>query len=135
MIQTNSSSEVVRTDHSLGLVKAASTIALLAGAWLFVSPWIYGVYANATAWNSWIVGGMIFLFGLIRIGRPALLVFSWLNLALGVWAFCSPWIYNYASTDTGRFINSLCVGIIVFVFSIISARVSTSRLSSPTQNL
>jgi hypothetical protein len=135
MIQTNSSSGVIRSDHSLGLVKAASTITLLAGAWLFVSPWIYGAYANATAWNSWIVGALIFLFGLIRVGRPAFSIFSWFNMVLGAWVFCSPWIYNYASTNTGRFINSLCVGVIVFVVAIVSARVRGSRMSSPTQNL
>jgi hypothetical protein len=119
----------------MGMAKAASTIALLAGAWLFVSPWIYDAYANATAWNSWIVGGMILVFGLIRVGRPGLGVISWLNVALGIWVFFSPWIYSYASTNTGRFINSLCVGGIVFVFSIVSARASASRLSAPTQNV
>jgi hypothetical protein len=134
MIQTNSSSAVIRGSDSLRLVRAASTIALLAGAWLFISPWVYGAHANATAWNSWIVGGLIFLFGLIRVGRPALSIFSWFNLVLGAWAFCSPWIYGYASTNTGRFINSLCVGVIVFIFSIVSGRISACRPSS-TQHM
>jgi hypothetical protein len=35
---------------------------LVLGAWLFISPWIYG-YSGTTdaAWNSYIVGALIFL--------------------------------------------------------------------------
>jgi hypothetical protein len=45
---------------------------------------------------------------------------SWLNALLGIWTFFSPWIYGYTA-GTGRFINSLCVGVIVFVLAICSA--------------
>jgi hypothetical protein len=114
-----------RGDSSkLGAAKSASIICLLAGIWFFVSPWIYGAEANANAWNSWIIGGFIVLFGILRIARPAYsTVLSWCNMILGIWAFFSPWIYGYTSNN-GRFINSLCVGVIVFVFSIASAMMS-----------
>lgn len=106
----------------VGTAKAASVICLLAAIWLFVSPWVYGAFGNGNAWNSWIVGGFIFLFALIRISRPAYgRIFSWINLVLGIWVFFSPWIYGYVG-NTGRFINSLCVGVVVFLFSIVSAR-------------
>jgi hypothetical protein len=60
--------------------------------------------------------------------RPAYsTILSWCNMVLGIWTFFSPWIYGYASTNGGRFINSLCVGVIVFVFSILSARISAPR--------
>jgi hypothetical protein len=58
-------------------------------------------------------------------------VLSWCNLILGIWTFFSPWIYGYASTNTGRFINSLCVGVIVVVFCIASARISAKRNAPP----
>lgn len=116
----------------LSAAKAASTICLLAGIWLFVSPWVYGAYTSVNAWNCWIVGGFMILFGIIRIVRPAYsTVLSWSNMILGIWIFCSPWIYGYAATNTGRFINSLCVGVIVFVFSIVSARISEPRNAPP----
>jgi SPW repeat len=119
-----------RVNASAGLTaaKASSTICLLAGIWLFVSPWVYGAYTNNSAWNSWIAGGFIVLFGIIRILRPAYsTVLAWCNMILGIWVFCSPWIYGYARTNGGRFINSLCVGVIVFIFSISSARASWNR--------
>lgn len=110
----------------IGTARAASTICLLAAIWLFVSPWVYGAFGDGNAWNSWIVGGFIILFSLVRISRPAYgRIFSWINLVLGVWVFFSPWIYGYVA-NTGRFINSLCVGVVVFLFSIVSARMATA---------
>jgi hypothetical protein len=112
-------------------VKAASTIVLLAGIWFFVSPWVYGAYTTGNAWNSWIVGAVMFILGCIRVARPAYsTTLSWWNMVLGIWAFCSPWIYGYTG-NTGRFINSLCVGVIVFVLSIVSARLGSRSMSVP----
>ena len=121
----------VRTDAHPA--RGASLVALLAGLWLFVSPWVYGAYGNSSAWNSWIVGGAIFLSAAIRINRPAAIGLSWLNSALGIWTFVSPWIYGYAG-NTGRLINSLCVGFIVFCVGIIGA--NSERMShDPTSTL
>lgn len=112
-----------------GLAKAASVICLLAGLWLFVSPWVYGVYTNGNAWNSWIVGTLIALFGIARVARPVVSTsLSWCNMILAIWTFFSPWIYGYAVSNPARFVNSLSVGVIVFIFSIASARASISRV-------
>jgi hypothetical protein len=111
--------------RQLNGVRAASTIVLLAGIWFFVSPWVYGAYTNSNAWNSWIVGAIMFILGCIRVARPAYTsVLSWCNMVLGIWAFFSPWIYGYTG-NSGRFINSLCVGVVVFVLSIVSARLAS----------
>jgi SPW repeat-containing protein len=116
----NSGSTGVSTARLNG-VRTASTIVLLAGIWLFVSPWVYGAYSHPNAWNSWVVGAIMCILGCIRVGRPVYsTALSWCNTVLGIWAFVSPWIYGYTS-DHGRFINSLCVGVIVFVLSIVSA--------------
>jgi hypothetical protein len=124
----NTTSIGVNTRGSLSTAKAASTICLLAGIWFFVSPWVYGAYTNGNAWNCWIVGGFMILFGILRIARPAYSTpLSWCNMILGIWTFFSPWIYGYVNVNTGRFINSLCVGVVVFVFSIASARMAATR--------
>jgi hypothetical protein len=107
-------------------VRAASGLTLLAAIWLFVSPWVYGAALNLNAWNAWIVGAVMILLACIRLGNPASMPgLSWFNACLAVWAFFSPWIYGFTG-NTGRFINSLCVGVVVFVLAIISAR-STAR--------
>jgi hypothetical protein len=115
-------------------VRTASTIVLLAGIWYFVSPWVYGAYGQSSAWNAWIVGALIFILGCSRVARPARLAgLSWCNVVLGIWAFFSPWIYGYAGTQ-GRFVNSLCVGIIVFVLSIVSASITVRTHTVPLQH-
>lgn len=115
-------------------VRAASTIVLLAGIWFFVSPWVYGAYTHANAWNSWIVGAIMFILGCIRVARPLYSsVLSWCNMVLGIWAFFSPWIYGYTG-NPGRFINSLCVGVVVFVLSIVSARLASRNTTLPVSH-
>lgn len=117
---------------NLSAAKATSTICLLAGIWFFISPWIYRAYTSANAWNCWIIGGFIVLFGIIRLSRPAYsTALGWCNMILGIWTFFSPWIYGYTS-DQGRFINSLCVGVIIFVFSIASVRISRRTTVAPS---
>lgn len=116
----------------IGGIRAASVICLLAGIWLFVSPWVYGAYTSGNAWNSWIVGAAIFLLACARVSRPAYSTgISWVNLVLGIWVFFSPWIYGYVTVNTGRFINSLCVGVIVFVFALTSGITATRLTRMP----
>ena len=55
---------------------------------------------------------------------------SWLSIILSIWTFFSPWIYGY-STNTGRMVNSLCVGVVIFVLSVITAA-TASRTTSTT---
>jgi ABC-type glycerol-3-phosphate transport system permease component len=120
-------------DSSPGLMtaKAASTICLLAGIWFFVSPLVYRGATSANAWNNWIVGGFMILFSAFRVARPAYSTnLAWVNLALGVWAFFSPWIYGYTG-ELGKFINSMCVGVVVLVLSIILARVAARSAAIP----
>jgi hypothetical protein len=102
---------------------------LLAGIWLFISPWVYGAYANPSAWNSWIVGALLFIFAASRLGNQRASQLSWFNVVLGAWTFVSPWVYGYTASG-GRFVNSLCVGVIVFFAAIMSAN-ATSHTPPP----
>ncbi|HZS53636.1 MAG TPA: SPW repeat protein [Bryobacteraceae bacterium] len=128
-LDVNSPTPATRNTATYG--RGASTICLLAGIWFFVSPWVYGAAGSANAWNSWIIGAVMFIVGAVRLGSPVYSAgLSWLNTVLGIWVFFSPWIYGYVG-NTGRFINSLCVGVIVFVLSIVSAMSSRRRTMSP----
>jgi hypothetical protein len=112
-------------------IKGTSTVNILAGIWLFLSPWVYRAYMMRDAWNSWVVGALIVLFAAIRVSNPETTKgFSVLNFLLGAWVFLSPWIYNYTA-DTGRFINSLCVGVIVFVLGIASSSMGHTTTTPP----
>jgi hypothetical protein len=106
--------------------RGASITALFAGLWLFLSPWIYGAYGSSGGWNNWIVGALIFLLGLMRMNRPAATGLSWLNAALAVWTFVSPWVCRY-SGNTGLMLSSLFVGLIVFCAALAGA--NSERMS------
>ena len=96
----------------------ASFLVFLAGLWLFVSPWIFGGGGKAVTWNSMIIGALTAILALIRIKHPLSTAKSWLNSAFGIWIFISPWIFGYS---TRQFVNSLCIGVIVFSVAIIAA--------------
>lgn len=115
MTPTTNDTRVVQT------MKGISTIVLLAGIWFFVSPWVYRAQGSLHAWNDWIVGALMVILATMRIGNPLTTTgLSWVNCVLGIWAFISPWIYGYAGAR-GPFLNSLCVGVIVFIAAIVSA--------------
>jgi hypothetical protein len=108
--------------------RATVGINLLLGIWVFVSPWVYGAAGNPNAWNSWILGALVAIFALIRLGNPAgARGIAWVNMILGAWLFVSPWVYGYTG-NTGRFINSLCAGVIIFALSIYGASTHHSRI-------
>ncbi len=112
---------------AFGAARTASLIVLLAGIWLFVSPWVYGAYHNPDSWNSWIIGGIIIGVAWVRLVYPLSMPgLSWFSMLLGIYVFCSPWLYNYTG-NTGRFINSLCVGVVVVAAGIASA-INTKRM-------
>lgn len=109
--------------------RTASTIALLAGIWFFISPWVYGSWTYGVAFNNWFASALIIWFAIARLWKPAYsTAMCWCNMAMGIWVFCSPWIYGYAGFDAARFINSLVVGFIIFVFSLVSLRISAPRI-------
>ena len=114
----------------MAAVKTAATINLLAGIWLFISPWVYRSYAASYAWNSWIIGALIVVFAASRLNNLTTRGLSVVNLVLGAWTFASPWIYGYTG-DTRRFVNSLCVGVVVFVLSIYGSSVEMGHPTAP----
>lgn len=69
---------------------------LVAGAFLFLAPWLFGFSTETvTAWNAWLVGAVI-----VALAAAALYAFavweSWANLVLGLWLVVSPWALGFA---------------------------------------
>ena len=99
---------------------APAVLTLILGLWYVVSPWVYagGHSTNGATWNNVVVGVLIALFAASRLNnRVTMPGARWLDLVLGVWAIVSPWIFGYAG-DQSRLINSVGVGIAVFVLSL-----------------
>lgn len=103
--------------NSASAMSMAAGLDLLIALWFFVSPWVYGSYHMANSWNSWIVGGVMAIIAAACLSSRGASGVIWVNVILSVWVFFSPWIYGY-TLNTGRFINSLCVGVAMFVLSL-----------------
>ncbi len=111
------------------IVRTASTIVLLVGLWFSISPWFFRASSAPTAFNNWMVGGMIVTFAFMRLTQPGSQFASWTNALLGLWVIASPWIQAYAF-EPARMANTLVCGIVVTIAALVSARVRTYPLTT-----
>lgn len=114
-----------------GSAKVASTINVIAGIWLIISPFVLRYWHMAdAAWNNIIVGIVVLVLAAIRVANPARnLALGWINLILGIWIFISPWVLRYADERT-PLSNDVVLGIIVFICAIWSLAASPRRLDT-----
>jgi len=60
------------------------------------------------------------LSSIVRLWYPIPTVgLSWFNAVLGLWVLISPWIFSFTS-ETGRFVNTLCLGTVIVGMSLAS---------------
>ena len=133
--QTNATGIETRGDNTrLRAIKAASTICLLAGVWFFVSPWVYGAAAQPNAWNSWIIGGFMVLFGILRISRPPYsMALSWCNMVLEFGPSSRPGSTDILATaalssDSGREVSPAALASLVCILGRLRCRLCFSIL-------
>jgi uncharacterized membrane protein HdeD (DUF308 family) len=91
---------------------------LVLGAWLFLSPWIFGfVSATTASWNAWLSGIVI-----AGLAIAALAAFSeweeWVNLIAGIWVLVSPWLVGFLANATAAWVHFV-VGVIVAAAAVI----------------
>ena len=106
-----------------------SWINLLAGIWVFFSPWIWGFSTSTTPlWNHIVLGVLIAVTAIVAIGgyRGA----SWWNVIFGIWLIISPFVLRYSmiARVTG---HDVVLGIIVTIMALISA-LSNPRMRTST---
>ncbi len=90
----------------------ADVVNLALGAWLFLTPWIFGFTSEpAASWNAWLCG-----LAIAALAIAAITAFAeweeWINLALGIWVAIAPWLVAF-SGDTSAMRVHLIVGILV----------------------
>jgi hypothetical protein len=70
---------------------------LILGAFLFVSPWIFGFDAGTVSQNAYISGIVIAVLAIAALAAFAVWE-EWLNLIVGLWALVSPWVLGFQGT-------------------------------------
>src|SRR4030088_50228 len=70
---------------------------LILGAFLFVSPWIFGFDAGRASENATIAGIAIAVLAIAALAAFAVWE-EWLNLIVGLWTLVSPWVLGFQGT-------------------------------------
>ena len=100
-------------------VIGASSLNVIAGIWLIISPFVLGYGGGDAYWNPIVFGAIVAVVALARLGGAYRATWlAWLNMAIGVWLFISGfWL---ASTPRASW-NEWILGVIVFVLGAWSA--------------
>lgn len=87
---------------------------LILGAFLFLSPWIFG-FGGTAAGNANIAGVVI---GALAISALAAFAVweEWLNLIVGLWTLVSPWLLGFHAEAKAMTV-CVIVGIVVAVLA------------------
>lgn len=89
-------------------------INLIIGAFLFLSPWLFGFSGQtAEAWNTWISGLVIAVLAIAALSAFAEWE-EWINLLVGLWVAASPWLVKFSSSTTATRLHLVC-GIVVAI--------------------
>ena len=90
---------------------------LILGAFLFISPWIFGFSDSHAGANANIAGIVI-----VALAIAALSAFAvweeWLNLIVGLWTLVSPWVLGFQGITKAMTV-CVVVGILVAILAAI----------------
>ena len=71
--------------------------AMVLGAWLFISPWIFGHVGSASAWNAWTVGVVVVVISLWTLAQPSSITAEGTAAVVGLWLFIAPWVLGFSA--------------------------------------
>ena len=118
--------QVQMSPRMMVIVRLASGINGLLGAWIMVAPLVTGTLSdhNSDVWVTLSLGGILMSFGMTRLISPQEWpVLSWINLALGACILSSPWLLRFAS-DEDRMWTAVALGGTVMVLATLSAKLT-----------
>jgi len=100
---------------------------LIAGAWLFISPWILGYTAVATGtWTAYVLGALAFLIAswavTAREPRNGIAALA----LIGALVFVAPWVIGFAAHHAAR-LDAWIVGAVMMVASLWGLMEDNSR--------
>jgi hypothetical protein len=108
----------------------ASSLNIVAGAWLVISPFVLNFSMVMPAvWNAIIVGVIVAVLAAFRASSPHRAVsLSWLQVLLGLWLIVSPTVFDFSMSP--RAVGNMCVlGVIVAALGLWSALATPPILS------
>ena len=95
---------------------------LVAGVWLFLTPWFFGYSHTNYAWNAFVFGAVIAILSVWALADRRIWE-EWVNIVIGIWVFISPWVFGMVKG--AAMWNHWIVGLVLVVFAIWSLSMTT----------
>jgi hypothetical protein len=89
--------EGVKENWNWTNAKLCDVANLVLGAFLFLSPWMFGFDAGKVSQNAYIAGVVIAVLAIAALAAFAVWE-EWLNLIVGLWTLVSPWVLGFQGT-------------------------------------
>jgi hypothetical protein len=94
--------QTTREHRTATVTRLASSVELLVGVWLAISPWIVGFGGSpALKWNNVVVGSVLALNAIAHLVRPHLPRTPWLSFSLGAWTIIAAFVLSFQNGSTG----------------------------------
>jgi len=103
---------------------------LILGAFLFVSPWIFGFGAGMTSQNATVAGIVVAALAIAALAAFAVWE-EWLNLIVGLWILVSPWVLGFQTSTTAMTVH-VVIGILVAALAAIELWIMSQSPPRPT---
>lgn len=122
-----------RVEEVRKTVSTLSGINIIAGIWLFISPFILAFSGVGTAlWNTLIIGVAVTIMAIVRVTNPLQYEgVSWMNFVLGIWLILAPFILGFSWVAAALW-NSVILGAIVLILAAISAKTTADSTHEVT---
>ena len=98
---------------------------LILGAFLFVSPWIFGFGAGMTSQNAVVAGIVVAVLAIAALAAFAVWE-EWLNLIVGLWILVSPWVLGFQTSTTAMTVH-VVIGILVAALAAIELWITSQN--------
>ncbi|HHW10029.1 MAG TPA: SPW repeat protein [Firmicutes bacterium] len=96
-------------------------VKVVLGAWMIVTPWIFGITGETNAsWNSWILGIIFAAIGIWALASPGIKALEWVSGIAGAWVFFSPWVLSFSNLANASW-NAWIVGLIAAALAVWTA--------------
>jgi hypothetical protein len=93
-----------------------SAINVMLGIWLIISTIAIAGFNQAGRSNNVIIGIVVAILGLVQASDAKHTLWSWFNVALGVWLIISPFALGF-SPESVALLHNIIVGILVGILA------------------
>ncbi len=96
-------------------------VSFVAGAWLFVSPWVLGfTAAPVAAWTAYVLGALAVIVALWAMTARDARIIEGGGVLLGALVFLSPWVMGFTGERLAR-VDAMIVGVVLVLASLWAA--------------